>query len=238
MWAGELSNVRRVGLLASMGCASRLSVPLPSGHTYASGQPLDTDLITRTVAGQDDASTGRAAVGKEADCARLIAQHLPLRRLQLQVQALRELALSLGREGRAGIESLTAVTARDFRVDITEKNVWGLAYKDIAVHDNPVRDPDKRGYDERFTSPHVEDAAGLFEKILASMLDIAAFESKLKRLGDEILKTTRRTRVMEERVLPDLHHQIKTIAHYLSERERESYYRLKRFKEWRQAHGN
>ena len=157
---------------------------------------------------------------------------------RIYARALGELALSLGREGRAGIESLTAVTARDFRVDITEKNVWGLAYKDIAVHDSPVRDPDKRGYDERFTSPHVEDAAGLFEKILASMLDIAAFESKLKRLGDEILKTTRRTRVMEERVLPDLHHQIRTIAHYLSERERESYYRLKRFKEWREAHGN
>ncbi len=155
----------------------------------------------------------------------------------IYARALGELALSLGREGRQGIESLTAATARDFRVDITEKSVWGLAYKDIALHDSPVRGPDERGYDERATTPHVEEAAGLFEKILASMLDIAAFESKLKRLADEILFTTRRTRVLEERVLPELRRRITLIARYLGERERESYYRLKRFKEGQRPHG-
>jgi V/A-type H+-transporting ATPase subunit D len=44
---------------------------------------------------------------------------------------------------------------------------------------------------------------------------------------------TRRTRVLEERVLPRLAVQIKTIVHYLGEREREAYYRLKRFKSGR-----
>lgn len=148
-------------------------------------------------------------------------------------QALGELALSLGHERREGIESLTAVTARDFKVEITEKSIWGLTYKDIAVHGTPVRTPEERGYDWRSTTPHVEEAIHLFERILESMLGIATFESKLKRLGDEILRTTRRVRVLEERVLPDLRYQIKIISHYIAEREREAYYRLKRFKQKR-----
>lgn len=40
----------------------------------------------------------------------------------------------------------------------------------------------------------------------------------------------RKIRVLEERVLPDLNHQIKTIYQYIDEREREAYYRLKMFK--------
>jgi len=36
--------------------------------------------------------------------------------------------------------------------------------------------------------------------------------------------------VLEERVLPELRYQIKTITQYIGERDRESYYRLKKFK--------
>ena len=145
-------------------------------------------------------------------------------------KALEELALSLGHEGKSSIESITFATERDFTVDIIEKSIWGLKYKDIIVHEVPVRDTDKRGYDFLSTTPHLEECIYLFERLLESMLEIASFESKLKRLSDEILRTTRKTRVLEERVLPDLKHQIKTITQYIGERERETYYRLKKFK--------
>ena len=62
------------------------------------------------------------------------------------------------------------------------------------------------------------------------MLEIAAFENKLKRLADEITRITRKIKVLEERVLIELKHQIKTITQYIGERDRESYYRLKKFK--------
>jgi V/A-type H+-transporting ATPase subunit D len=67
------------------------------------------------------------------------------------------------------------------------------------------------------------------------MLAIAAFEVKMKRLGEEVVRVTRRIRVLEERVLPGLRSEIKDIARYIGERERESFYRLKRFKEIRKA---
>jgi V/A-type H+-transporting ATPase subunit D len=68
------------------------------------------------------------------------------------------------------------------------------------------------------------------------MLEIAAFESKLKMLGEEILRVTRRTRVLEERVLPRLRSQIRLITQYIGEREREAHFRLKKFKDSRRGH--
>lgn len=144
--------------------------------------------------------------------------------------ALDELVLSLGYEGKSAIESLTFSAARDVSVDIVEKRIWGLRYKDILLKESLVRNPDQRGYDLRSTTPHIEESIYLFEKVLESMVELAAYENKLKRLGDEITRISRKIKVLEERVLPGLKQQIRTIAQYIGEREREAYYRLKRFK--------
>lgn len=150
---------------------------------------------------------------------------------QLYGKAISELVLSLGREGPDTIESITAVTGRDFTVEIAEKSVWGLKYKEVTADEPAVRDPGSRGYDYLSTTPHLEDGINFFEKIVDAMVELAAFESKLKRLGEEIVRTTRRIRVLEERVLPDYRVQAKMISDHIGERERETFCRLKRFKE-------
>ena len=172
---------------------------------------------------------------KQALIKEFLAATLPFLRSREDIRqsygkALRELALSLGHEGREIIESIVIATERDFAVDVIEKSIWGLRYKDILFHDAPLRDPDKRGYDEFGTTPHLEEGTALFEKLLESMLHLAEYESKLKRLGDEIMRTTRRVKVLEEMVLPGLKQQVRTITQYIGERERESFYRLKRAK--------
>ena len=48
--------------------------------------------------------------------------------------------------------------------------------------------------------------------------------------GEEIVRTTRRIKVLEEIILPGIKHQIRTIGQYIGEREREAFYRLKRVK--------
>ena len=145
-------------------------------------------------------------------------------------KAIRELAVSLGREGKDAVASIEAVTARDFDIEVREKSIWGLRYKDIAYHTAPVRKPDRRGYYEVGVTPHVETSAMLFEKLLENMLQIAEHECKLKRLGEEIVRTSRRVKVLEEMVLPELRRQIRSIGQYIGEREREAFYRLKRVK--------
>lgn len=146
-------------------------------------------------------------------------------------KAIDELAISIGHEGEACIDSLTSVTERDIGIGIIERSIWGLKYKDVMVKDSPVREFNMRGYDSRFTTPHIEECIYHFEKVLESMLQLAEYECKLKRLGDEITTLTRRIKVLEERVLKEIKEEIKTISLYIAEREREAYYRLKRFSE-------
>ena len=145
-------------------------------------------------------------------------------------QAIDELALSVGHEGKSFIASITHVMERDLKAEVVEKNLWGLRYKDIIFNEGTVREPDQRGYDFIPTTTHLEEGIYLFERVVESMLLIASYESKMKRLGEEIISLTRKIKVLEERVLPDLKNGIKTISDYISERERESHFRLKRFK--------
>lgn len=145
-------------------------------------------------------------------------------------QALAELHVSLGHEGVDGVGSLTAVTGRELEVEIAERSVMGLRYRDVVPAESPLRSPGERGYDYRTTTPHLEEAIYHFETIVAAMLEIAAYESRLKRLRNEIVRVTRRIRVLEERILPSLGHDIRVIGQYIGEREREAHYRLKRFK--------
>jgi V/A-type H+-transporting ATPase subunit D len=181
-------------------------------------------------------STGILRARKQALIREFLATTLPFLRSREEIRstygnALHELALTLGHEGKSIIESIVVASERDFRIDVTEKSIWGLKYKDIVFHDAPVRKPDERGYDEYSTTPHLDESTALFEKLLESMLTIAEYESKIKRLGDEIMRTTRKIRVLEELVLPDLKRRIKTISQFIGEREREAHFRLKKFKE-------
>lgn len=146
-------------------------------------------------------------------------------------EAVRELALSQAIEGEPLLDSIAAVAKNDFGLKISEQRVMGLRYREVSVQESPLRELGERGYDERITSLRLEEALHHFEEILQAMIEIAAFESKLKRLGQEVVRVTRRIRVLEERILPGLQIQIKTIARFLGERERESSFRLKRFRD-------
>jgi V/A-type H+-transporting ATPase subunit D len=150
---------------------------------------------------------------------------------QLYSDGIAELLFSLGHLGEAVIDSISNVTAREFAVEITSRKLWGLEYKEISQRDSAIRDIGARKYDIRATTVDLEEAIWRFEKIVDAILDIAEYDNKLQRLSREIIQTTRRVRVLEERILPKLKTQIKSITQYLGERERETYFRLKQFKE-------
>jgi len=180
-------------------------------------------------------SIGILKARKQALIREFLAATVPFLRSREDIKktygsAMRELAFAIGREGADNIASIVRATEREFGIEVKEKSIWGLRYKDIAYHETPVREPDKRGYNEYSTTPHLEESTGLFEKLLESMLQIAEYESKLKRLGEEIIRTTRRIKVLEEMIMPRLKHQIRSIAQYIGEREREAFYRLKHVK--------
>ena len=154
---------------------------------------------------------------------------------QLYSEGVTELACSIGHDGREILDSISAVTAREFGVEIVTRKLWGLEYKEITPRASAVREPHERNYDIGWTTASLEECAWRFEKIVDIILNIAEYDNKLQRLSREIIQTTRRVRVLEERILPKLKEQIRAIAQYLGERERETYYRLKQLKERRKA---
>jgi V/A-type H+-transporting ATPase subunit D len=156
---------------------------------------------------------------------------------KLYSDAIVELFFSRGHEGDTSIESISELTSRKFNVEITTRKLWGLEYKEISPRETAVRDIQARNYDYRFTTANLEEAIWRFEKIVDVILDIAEYDNKLQRLSSEIIQTTRRVRVLEERILPKLKKQVKIIVQSLGERERENYYRLKQFKELRLTAG-
>ena len=152
---------------------------------------------------------------------------------KLYSDAIVQLFYSRGHEGDTSIQSIAEVTSRDFNVEINTRKLWGLEYKEISPRQSAVRDLLARNYDYRFTTANLEESIWRFEKIVDAVLDIAEYDNKLQRLSRAIIQTTRRVRVLEERILPKLKKEIRTIMQYLGERERENYYRLKQFKESR-----
>jgi len=141
------------------------------------------------------------------------------------------LLFSIGHLGETTVDSISEVTAREFLVEITSRKLWGLEYKEISPRDSALRNILARNYDVRVTTTNLEEAIWRFEQIVDAILDIAEFDNKLQRLSREIIQTTRRVRVLEERILPQLRQEIRSITQYLGERERETYFRLKQFKE-------
>ena len=141
--------------------------------------------------------------------------------------AIAGLVLSKGHEGETFVASVAAFSRGRLDVDIVQKSVWGLRYKDVQGGKEALRHPGERGYDFRSTTPHMEEAAERFERLVENLLAIAAFESKLQVLADEIKKTARRIGVLEKQVEPELRRSIRRVAMHLGEREREMHNRLR-----------
>lgn len=154
---------------------------------------------------------------------------------RLHAEGIAALAEARRTEGDLYLRGVAGGAQRDFGLHGEERNLLGLRYFEVGATVDPRRAPWLREYDEAGSDPQLEEAIDRFEAIVAGMLAQAVFEGKVKRLGEELLRLTRRIRVLEERVLPELRDQARTIARFLGEREREAFFRLKRFKTARTA---
>jgi len=150
--------------------------------------------------------------------------------------AIEDLQLALVRDGRNGVSSIAAVSERDVRVRIEPRNILGVRYRETLVEGGIKSKTTEIQYDPGGVSGHFEEAVNRFETILENMLVFAGFESKLKKFSRDIRQISRKSRVLEQRVLPALGRNLKTAVQYISEREREDHYRLKKFKDM-QARG-
>jgi len=140
-------------------------------------------------------------------------------------------ALTLARalEGEEALVSLALAGAREIPVEIERRKVWGIPTPEVTGP-RLLRSSDARG-----ASPHgfnlgAAEAARVHEEALEILLTICSKEIRLRRLGEEIRKTSRRINALDQFLIPRLDREMSRIELALEEREREDLSRLKRFK--------
>src|SRR3990170_6102 len=139
------------------------------------------------------------------------------------------LSLAKAVEGKETLEAAAMTDRGEVLVDIELRNVWGTKIPEVGVRD--VRRPLlQRGHNPTATSARTIESAAQFEELLAAILQVAATEIKLKKIGEEIKKTTRRVNALEQVVIPRIRGEIRYIAAVLEQRAREDVFRLKRIK--------
>ena len=141
-------------------------------------------------------------------------------------QALRNLVLSLGWEGREKLISFSFIKPSPPVFQINYKNLLGLKIPEILI------EPDGNEGEPVISDNAlaIEETKEVFQQFLELALRVLPEELKLKRLGGEIKNTTRKVNSLEKYVIPYLGGQVKFIRETLEEREREDIFRLKRLK--------
>ncbi|HSH14347.1 MAG TPA: V-type ATP synthase subunit D [Desulfurivibrionaceae bacterium] len=153
-------------------------------------------------------------------------------------RAIEELQLAQALDSKTSVASVAAVSSREIEVSIEPRNILGVRYKEVLVG-AAIRTEGDDGFvcDPGATAPALEEATERFLVIVENMLKFAGFESKLKRLARDIGQLSRKSRVLEQRVLPELGRNLRAAVQYIGEREREDHYRLKKFKDLKGGKG-
>jgi V/A-type H+-transporting ATPase subunit D len=148
--------------------------------------------------------------------------------------ATRALTVARALHGDDVLASLALAAARDVPLAIEHRSVWGIPTPEV---NGPqlVRAADARGASPVGWGVAAVDAARRHEEAAETLIAISSREMRLKRLGEEIRKASRKINALEQVLIPGLDREIGRIEVALEEREREAIGRLKRFKARREG---
>jgi V/A-type H+-transporting ATPase subunit D len=141
------------------------------------------------------------------------------------VKAYPPLLAALAAHGRRGVRVLSWPT-RAVSITVRPAFVWGIPVAEIVE-----RQPVRRIMEARGTTPEGAGAAVRtaveFEALVDLLIDAAAREQQIQRLGEAVARSTRQLRTLEQRIEPALRSRIAWVRSTLDEREREEHVRLK-----------
>lgn len=136
---------------------------------------------------------------------------------------------AMAAHGQEGLNAF-AWSEGEVRVDLRPVRVWAIAASELAAPVSVRRALDARGVTPAGAGPEVVVAAEEFERLVELLLNVAAREQILRRLGDAVAHSSRLLRTLESRVQPSLQAAVNGVQQTLDEREREERHRLKRFR--------
>jgi len=141
----------------------------------------------------------------------------------------RFLGLTIAANGLEPVESAAFAAQGEVDLSLRTRNVAGIGIVEIA-NDPVARARTGRGYSLAATTARIDTVAERFEAVLERLLDVAALELSVRRLANEIARTTRRMNALEHAVVPRLEAERARIALVLEEREMEDRVRLRRMR--------
>ncbi|MDZ7707271.1 MAG: V-type ATP synthase subunit D [Trueperaceae bacterium] len=129
-------------------------------------------------------------------------------------------------DGPAAVESLALASDETLEIEISVENLFGVKVPQVQ----PPEFSDELPFSPVGAGARTLDAATEFRKLTEAIVQVAATETRLRRIGEEIKKTNRRVNALEQLVIPGIRHQIKDIRSVLDQRALEEVTVLKRIK--------
>ena len=148
---------------------------------------------------------------------------------QAATTARHALARAEALDGREAVQSAAFAAKRNVSIDVKSVSLMGVHVPEIE-RKRLARAATQRSYSLASTTARIDMAAACYEDELDWVIELAAGEMCLRRLAEEVRKTTVRVNALDMVLLPMLQAQRKIIERVLSEREREDIFRLKRVK--------
>ncbi len=141
-------------------------------------------------------------------------------------KAFKALAIAKAFHGDLFVETAAMASKKIPEIEVKPKNVMGVRIAEIKGV-NVEKDLVSRGYSIEGSSAKFDDAVEHFEKALNLIIQLAEFETALKRLLKEIEVTNRKVNALEFNVQPRLKNVIRGITDHLNRLEAERFFALK-----------
>ncbi len=124
------------------------------------------------------------------------------------------------------VEWVALSTAKETRVDITERSIMGVQAPTVDVEPRELR----LEYSLAGTSASIDRAVRAFGEVLSLVCRVAETETTVWRLAREIKKTQRRVNALANILIPRYESIVAQVEAALEEKEREDFYRAKAVK--------
>jgi len=129
-------------------------------------------------------------------------------------------------DGPANVSSLALAESEAVEIELKMENIFGVKVPQVQA---PQFD-DTLPFSPVGAGATTLEAASQFRKLVEAIIKVAATETRLRRIGEEIKKTNRRVNALEQLVIPGINYEIRHIRSVLDQRALEETTVLKKIK--------
>lgn len=144
-------------------------------------------------------------------------------------ESLVALALAEAIDGPEAVHSAAFAAGGQVMLEVSGANIMGVPVP-VIEQKSVGRGPLDRGYSLPGVSSRIDGAAEAFETQVDLIIKLATSEMRLRRLAEEVGRTTRRVNALDNVLIPRYEEQRNYVEMVLEERAREDLFRLKRVK--------